>query len=128
MKLKDNLRFLRKKAGLTQAQLAKKMHIKQYNISDYEIGRIEPSIPTLNKFADIFNVSIDFLVGRKTKPEQIEGTESNVNSYINEMQMDKYLLHIYEDIKDLSVEEKRIASESVHFLVSNVLSKKKQPE
>ena len=65
MKLKDNLRFLRRKAGLTQAELAKKMHLRQYNISDYEIGRIEPNIQTLIRFADIFDVSLDFLVGRK---------------------------------------------------------------
>ena len=64
MKLKDNLKFLRRKAGLTQAELAKKMHLKQYNISDYEIGRIEPNIAKLVHFADIFNVSLDTLVGR----------------------------------------------------------------
>ena len=33
MKLKDNLRFLRRKAGLTQAELAKKMHIVIYWLS-----------------------------------------------------------------------------------------------
>ena len=78
MKLKDNLRFLRRKAGLTQAELAKKMHLRQYNISDYEIGRIEPNIQTLIRFADIFDVSLDFLVGRKTRVNYQSGDDSGV--------------------------------------------------
>ena len=117
MKLKDNLRFLRRKAGLTQAELAKKLHIKQYNISDYEIGRIEPNIQTLIKFADVFDVSIDFLVGHKTKAEDDTEIENNVNSYISQMQIDKHLISINDAIKDLDDEKKKDIVDSVRFLV-----------
>lgn len=117
MKLKENLRFLRKKSGMTQAELAKKMHIQQYNISDYEIGRIEPNIQTLVKFADVFNVSIDFLVGRKTKDVALDN-ESNVNDYIKQMQIDKHLISINDAIKDLDEEEKKKVADSVVFLVN----------
>lgn len=117
MKLKDNLRFLRRKAGLTQAELAKKLHIKQYNISDYEIGRIEPNIQTLIKFADVFDVSIDFLVGHKTKAGDDIEIENNVNSYINQMQIDKHLISINDSIKDLDDEKKKDIVDSVRFLV-----------
>lgn len=116
MKLKENLRFLRKKSGLTQAELAKKMHIQQYNISDYEIGRIEPNIQTLLRFADIFNVSVDFLVGRKTKDIH-EENEENVNGYIHNMQIDKHLITINDAIKDLPDDEKKKVADSVLFLV-----------
>lgn len=122
MKLKDNLRFLRKKEGYTQAELARKMHIKQYNISDYEIGRIEPSLATLSKFADIFDVSVDFLIGRKAR--DYEETEQDIESYITDMQIDKYLIHIYEDIKDLPEKDKQVISETVRFMVDNVIHKK----
>ncbi|MFA6861762.1 MAG: helix-turn-helix domain-containing protein [Bacilli bacterium] len=117
MKLKDNLRFLRRKAGLTQAELAKKLHIKQYNISDYEIGRIEPNIQTLIKFADVFDVSIDFLVGHKTKAGDDTEIENNVNSYISQMQIDKHLISINDAIKDLDDEKKKDIVDSVRFLV-----------
>ncbi|MFA6829210.1 MAG: helix-turn-helix transcriptional regulator [Bacilli bacterium] len=123
MQLKDNLRFLRKKAGLTQGKLAKKMRLKQYNISDYEIGRIEPSIATLCRFADIFNVSIDFLVGRKTKEEQKEVTEETVTSYISDMSVDKYLIKIYDNIKDLPAESKKQVVDSVKFVVNNLIAR-----
>lgn len=121
MKLKDNLRFLRRKAGLTQADLAKKMHLRQYNISDYEIGRIEPNIQTLIRFADIFNVSLDFLVGRKMKDAaqngEDTGIEKDVKSYISTMQIDKYLIDINDNIKDLPEEKKKQIASSVAFLV-----------
>ena len=121
MKLKDNLRFLRRKAGLTQAELAKKLHIKQYNISDYEIGRIEPNINTLINFAEVFNVSIDFLVGRKSKTDDKTDIENNVDNYINQMQIDKHLIAINDSIKDLDDDKKKKVSDSVKFIVDTYL-------
>ena len=121
MKLKDNLRFLRRKSGLTQAELAKKMHLRQYNISDYEIGRIEPNVQTLIRFADIFNVSLDFLVGRKAKEvlpsSETGGIEDDIQSYISTMQIDKYLIDINDAIKDLPEEKKKQIAATVGFLV-----------
>ena len=125
MKLKDNLKFLRRKAGLTQAELAKKMHLKQYNISDYEIGRIEPNIAKLVHFADIFNVSLDTLVGRK--PKEIEKSPDDINSDIRNFDYnyseDDSLAEIAEMIKDLSPEEKRQVVNAVGFLVNNYAKK-----
>ena len=125
MKLKDNLKFLRRKAGLTQAELAKKMHLKQYNISDYEIGRIEPNIAKLVHFADIVNVSLDTLVGRK--PKEIEKSPDDINSDIRNFDYnyseDDSLAEIAEMIKDLSPEEKRQVVNAVGFLVNNYAKK-----
>ena len=125
MKLKDNLKFLRRKAGLTQAELAKKMHLKQYNISDYEIGRIEPNIAKLVHFADIFNVSLDTLVGRK--PKEIEKSPDDINSDIRNFDYnyseDDSLAEIAEMIKALSPEEKRQVVNAVGFLVNNYAKK-----
>lgn len=73
MKLKENLRYLRKRAGRTQEQLGKKRHVHQYNISDYEIGRIEPNIKTLRKYSEIFDVSIDYIVGNKPHRNKLRG-------------------------------------------------------
>ncbi|MFA6624253.1 MAG: helix-turn-helix transcriptional regulator [Bacilli bacterium] len=117
MKLKENLRFLRRKAGLTQAELAAKLKIKQYNISDYEIGRIEPNINTLIKLANVFHVSIDFLVGKRSKDSDGSDTESNVNDYITQMQIDKHLISINDAIKNLDEDHKKQIADAVNFLV-----------
>lgn len=59
------LKSLRKDNGYTQSDLAKKLHLTPKAISFYENNQREPDIDTLNKIADIFNVSIDYLNGRK---------------------------------------------------------------
>jgi transcriptional regulator with XRE-family HTH domain len=116
MKLTENLRLLRKKSGMTQAELAKRLHIKQYNVSDYEIGRIEPNIQTLVKLADVFNVTVDFLIGRKADAGM--GVETRLNDYIGQMQVDKYLISIYDAIKDLPEEKKKQVRDTVNFIVT----------
>lgn len=122
MKLKENLKFLRKKAGMTQAELAKKLHVKQYNISDYEIGRIEPSIATLTKIADVFQVSIDFLVGRRVKDTSLQ--DESLEAFDESNKCDKYILRLNENMKSLTPDQKKAITDLVHFSVENLLKDK----
>lgn len=46
-------------------QLAKAIGVGQSSVSDWLNSKSEPSIDNLWKLADFFDVSIDFLVGRK---------------------------------------------------------------
>lgn len=62
MKIKE----LRTKMKLSQYEIAKKLEIPQTTFYNYETERNDPSIKTLIKMADFFNVSIDELVGRET--------------------------------------------------------------
>ncbi len=55
---------LRKELKLTQTDIANKLFITQNGYASYENGRTEPNIETLIKLADIFNVSVDYLIGR----------------------------------------------------------------
>lgn len=61
MKLKE----LRLKGEKTQTQLAKEFGITQFTYCNYETGKTEPSIDLLKKFADYYNVSLDYLCGRQ---------------------------------------------------------------
>lgn len=49
--LAEQLRTLRKVAGLTQHQLADKTGVPQFRISEYERGARAPSVETLQKLA-----------------------------------------------------------------------------
>lgn len=62
--ISDNLKFLRKKTNLTQEQMAQQVGIKRSLLGAYEEGRADPRISNLLKFADIFNLSVDQLVGK----------------------------------------------------------------
>lgn len=65
MTLSENIKFYRKSLKLTQEQLASLLNGKKSLISNYENGYSTPDIFTLIKLADIFQVSLDELVGRK---------------------------------------------------------------
>lgn len=65
IKIAENIRFFRKQAGLTQEELAARFGSRKTLISNYEIGRNAPDIETLWELADIFDITIDELVGRE---------------------------------------------------------------
>lgn len=63
------LKELRKKRQLSQVRLAIDLNLNQNTISRYENGTREADYKTLILFADYFNVSIDYLLGRTDNPE-----------------------------------------------------------
>ncbi len=62
------LKELRKKKGMTQLRLAMELNMSQNTVSRYETGEREADYKTLIKFADYFNVSIDYLLERTNDP------------------------------------------------------------
>lgn len=61
---KDRLKELRRAAHLTQGELSERLHISKGAISNYERGYRVPDKETLSHLADIFNVDMDYLIGR----------------------------------------------------------------
>lgn len=64
-KFADNLKQLRKEKGISQNSLAKSVGVTQQCISEWENARIEPTLSYLWVLADVFEVSVDLLIGRK---------------------------------------------------------------
>ncbi len=62
------LKILRKNKGISQLKLAIDLNMNQNSISRYENGEREADYATLIKFADYFDVSIDFLLERTENP------------------------------------------------------------
>lgn len=54
---------LRKKLGLNQEELAKKIGVSRSALSLYEIDRREPDLETVKKIASLFGVTTDYLLG-----------------------------------------------------------------
>ncbi|NUU75293.1 helix-turn-helix transcriptional regulator [Paenibacillus xylanilyticus] len=55
---------LREKKGWTQEELSSTIGISRAALSHYEKNRRKPDLDTLSQLADIFHVSIDFILGR----------------------------------------------------------------
>ena len=58
------LRDLREDRDLTQTELAKLLQIHQTTYSDYERGKLNVPLTALDKLADFYHVSVDYLLGR----------------------------------------------------------------
>ncbi|KIL73689.1 helix-turn-helix domain-containing protein [Bacillus badius] len=68
MTLGERLRSLREKANLTQKELASRLKVPNQNISNYERDFRQPDYETLQKLADFYDVTTDYLLGRTNTP------------------------------------------------------------
>lgn len=64
MEFGKRLRELRKLKGLSQEQVGKELGFSARAYSHYENGERDPSITTLIKLCDFFDVTADYLIGR----------------------------------------------------------------
>lgn len=58
------LKNLRTSRGITQGELATMLDVSRSTVGMYETGGREPDFETMEAIADIFNVDMDYLMGR----------------------------------------------------------------
>ena len=67
----EMLKHLRLRDNLSQAELALKLGVAKSTISMYEVGKREPDFETLEKISGIFQVDMNFLLGKEPKEESV---------------------------------------------------------
>ena len=67
IKMEFRLKKLRKERNISQLKLALDLNMNQNSVSRYENCEREADYETLIKFADYFDVSLDYLLGRCDK-------------------------------------------------------------
>ena len=63
--LPERLSYLMRIEKLSQSELARKIGISQSAICNWLNGKKEPSIESLWKLADYFDVTVDYLIGKE---------------------------------------------------------------
>lgn len=112
--LAKRIKLLRKQKGLTQKQLADLLDISASTVAMYETGRREPDTQTLNKFAELFGVSVDYLLGReKTDMERLEE---------NLARLDPRIQQAYRSLQEMDEEDLNFTLE----LIKMIENKKKK--
>lgn len=61
----ERVKELRIENNLTQKQLAEKLQTTNSSVCDWEKGRSQPDLKTLANMAQLFQVSVDYLLGLK---------------------------------------------------------------
>lgn len=100
----DRIKQLRIAKKLTQEELGKIINVTKVSVSGYENGNRTPDTDTLQKMADYFDVSTDFLLGREEKKSPIPKNQEEFEALINDPEADQF----YKEFKE-SPEERRKA-------------------
>lgn len=88
--LAERLRALRESIQLSQEKMGQLVGMKQSSINRYESGQSDPSPETILRYADYFDVSLDYVFGRTDKPQ---GTQYDYKPKIgrNDPAMQKFV-------------------------------------
>ena len=115
--LVKRIKELRAKHGLTQQQLAVDTGLSVGGIQSIEIGRARPNIETLQKLADRFEVSADYLLGRDEMEIDHALPQSVIDHVIKEAEA-KYGVSLRDDPQ---------VHKAVIELIENIAKTKKTP-
>ena len=66
--IRQRLRELRESANLTQSQMASILGVQQSRVAYFENGKSSPTPEVFLRYADYFNVSLDYIYGRTEQP------------------------------------------------------------
>ena len=76
MKINEKIMNLRKKAGLSQEELAEKLNVTRQTVSKWELGTINPKMDKISEMSKIFNVTLEEL----TNEEEILEEKASSNT------------------------------------------------
>lgn len=79
------LKKIRQDNNLTQEELAKKINTSRSNIANYENDKNMPSVDILEKISQVFNCSIDYLLGKSDIRNPDKETQEFYFAYHKEM-------------------------------------------
>ena len=71
----NRIKQLRKANGMTQDDLAKKLHLKRSVVSKYETGAVPLTDRLIVQLSDLFDVSSDYLLDNEKQTPQSEEPE-----------------------------------------------------
>ena len=112
-----NLKYLRKKQGLTQQDLADIVNRKKSIVGNYEKGNVEPSMETIEKISNYFTVNWVSLLGTDFTDSAAQDSSNDANvATVNELisirkqnaQKDKKIEKLEAQIQKMSNEIKRL--------------------
>lgn len=76
MKLSNKLQLLRQQHGLSQEELAARLHMARQTISKWESGQVIPELPSLIALCDLYRLSLDRLVREDACTSSFSAQES----------------------------------------------------
>ena len=103
--LGQRLASLRKTKGISQSELAQLLNLGQSTIAMYETDKRQPDVATICSIANIFHVSIDYLLG---KAQELNGNQPTPPHDLAKQKAldDPLLADLLNKMSELNTEEK----------------------
>ncbi|AEO26666.1 XRE family transcriptional regulator [Listeria monocytogenes] len=110
--LSKKLEYLRNSKGWSKVEVAKRLGMKASSTySNWEYGNREPDIDTLKRIADLYGVSVDYLIGRD-KNNLADTIAAHIDPNATEEELEEILAYIeekqkeYRNEKEVNITEK----------------------
>ncbi|MDQ0339346.1 transcriptional regulator with XRE-family HTH domain [Caldalkalibacillus uzonensis] len=91
--LAENIRYYREKLGWTQQELADRINISRSVLSKWENGLLVPDLQAVIKLSELFEISIDSLIGKVYHTQQLL-REVKERYHLSDQQADEELLEV----------------------------------
>lgn len=101
----NRLGELRNQKGYSQQKLSSILNVSRSTVAMWETEKAEPNSEMLVKLANIFDVSVDYMLGRTDEPRPLSLDE----------QMEGIEFALYGEVKDLTDEQKQEILDYVRF-------------
>ena len=102
----ERLKLLRTENKMSQTDLGKLLNKTKNNISQYENVKRNPDIETLNKIAELFDVTTDYLLGRSDFKKGRLIAKEELITFIPESTIEENTLEFWVDDAELKEETK----------------------
>jgi len=128
----DRIFQLMEQRNLTAKELANALKISQGNITDWKKGRSKPSVPALEKIANYFDVSMDFLLGTQTQTSNKLNSLEEIKKYYDESVFGdiqvNHILITADTNENMSSEEKTNAENKAKEQVNSIIEELKKSD
>lgn len=89
--INERLKEMRLNAGMSQEELASKLNVSRQSVSKWETGDSLPDILKLKQLSQLYDVSIDYIVGNKDFDKKVERQETSKQNLLKKQRAKRTL-------------------------------------
>ncbi|GLY12678.1 helix-turn-helix domain-containing protein [Pseudobacillus badius] len=96
MEYGERLKKLRNEKGISQQEFADRLKINRSTYARYELGKTQPDFETLQKIADYYSVTIDFILGRSDNTNTQTNDEKEMKEFFSNPELNLFFKEMKE--------------------------------
>lgn len=118
----NKFRELRRKHNLSQLAIAKMLNVSPSAIGMYEQGRRQPDNELIKKIANMFDVSIDYLLDNDRVSKNIDSNvvDPELNQTLKTLAENEFDRTLFKKYGELSEEKKKIVMSVINSIIDDV--------